>query len=65
MSNEEFKAVYKQVFDSNGNITACGRDKCIELMKIADRVKTGNYGDIRTGRLNIENVKDLYKTLTI
>ena len=27
MKNEDFKGLYKQVFDSNGNITACGREK--------------------------------------
>ena len=46
MKNEDFKSLYKQVFDSNGNITACGREKCRELMVAANKVKTGNYGDM-------------------
>ena len=36
MKNEDFKSLYKQVFDSNGNITACGREKCRELMVAAN-----------------------------
>jgi hypothetical protein len=63
MKNENFKRLYKQVFDVNGNITACGREKCIELMLAANKIKTGNYGDTNSGRLNIENVKELYEEL--
>lgn len=63
--NEDFKSLYKQVFDSNGNITACGREKCRELMVAANKIKTGNYGDMNSGRLNIDNVKELYKIVSI
>lgn len=61
----DFMTLYKQVFDADGNITACGRNKCIELMTAANKIKTGNYGNTNTGRLNIETVKDLYRTLSI
>ena len=64
-SHERFKTSYEQVFDAEGNIKACGRDKCIELMVAADKIKQGDYGNTNTGRLNIENIQDLYRTISV
>lgn len=63
--NNDFITLYKQVFDTEGNIKACGRDKCIELMVAADKIKQGDYGNTNTGRLNIENIQDLYRTISV
>ena len=65
-NTEKFKHVFNEVFDKNGNITACGRQKCKELIAAANDVNdldvndSKYYGDIETGRLNIENVKKLH-----
>lgn len=60
MKNEDFKSLYKQVFDLNGNITACRREKCRELMVAANNVGDEEYGDLDFGRLYIDAVKRLY-----
>ena len=60
---EKFKNKYKEVFDDAGNIKACGRKKCIELMELASKIEPGFYGDCKTGFLNIGNIRDLYVSL--
>lgn len=59
---KEFKSLYKQVFDENGNIKACGRETCIELIRAAAELdgKT-KYGNLKTGFMNIDNLKALYE----
>ena len=58
-----FKNLYHEVFDLQGNVTPCGRAKCIELINKANDIKPGNYGDVNTGIMNIENIKSLYQKL--
>lgn len=66
---ENFKHVFNEVFDKNQNITACGRQKCKELIAAANAINDIDvkddeyYGDIESGRLNIENVKSLYNRI--
>ncbi|MBQ8218386.1 MAG: hypothetical protein IJZ79_03680 [Bacilli bacterium] len=61
----EFRKKYREVFDDTGNIKACGRKKCIELIELAKKVQPGNYGDVKTGFINIDNINDLYNRSTI
>ena len=60
-----FKNAYNSVFDTAGNITACGRDRCKILMITANAIEPNSaekfYGDTTSGILNIENVQALYK----
>lgn len=58
-----FKNKYNEVFDSAGNVKACGRQNCIDLMNLAKSIKNGYYGDDLTGRLNILEVKRLYNSI--
>lgn len=66
---ENFKRIFNEVFDENQNITACGRQKCKELIAAANAVNDIDvnddtyYGDIETGRLKIEHVKSLYNRI--
>lgn len=55
---------YKNVFDSQGNIKACGRDKCKELIKLANNIEPEVFhGDLKTGYMNIASMKALYNKL--
>ena len=57
---EKFKNKYIDVIDSNGDIKTCGRDNCEELIKLAQKIKPGNYGDLKTGFIKKENLIALY-----
>jgi hypothetical protein len=60
-----FKDLYNEVIDSEGNVRACGRDKCILLMDLAKSIRVhGDFGDRRTGRINIDNIKKLHNELS-
>ena len=58
---EMLKDAYETVFDSEGNIKACGRQACINLMRIL-QYKTGGMilGDMTTGIMDVEAVKEAY-----
>jgi len=61
---DQFKKLYNEVFDANGNIKPCGRRKCIELIELAKQIKpNNNYGNNVNGFLNIIVIKDLYNEL--
>lgn len=54
---ERFSIVYNEVFDDYGNVKACGREKCIELIEICSEINPYNYyGDSKQGFLNEENI---------
>ena len=60
----EFNTVYVSVFDSEGKVKACGRDKCKALMEISNKIEPDTvFGDKNTGYLNVANVKALYDKL--
>lgn len=51
--------LYKGVFDENGNIKVCGRDKCISLIKKLHEIdKSTDYGNVETGFMHIQNIKE-------
>jgi hypothetical protein len=57
--------LYERVFDNEGNIKACGREACKELI-LACEAKTGEvgkYGDSETGWMNPDAIKALYSTI--
>lgn len=56
----EFKEKYLDVFDKNGNVKPCGRKACVDLMELANQIRNDDYGNIKTGFLNIENIKKVY-----
>lgn len=56
-----FNEAYNDVFDINGEIMACGRDKCKELIHIANKIEPNiSHGDIENGYMNVESIKALY-----
>ena len=63
-SIQKFKELYESVFDNNNSITACGREKCKQLILCCEKIDKGtNFGDATTGFMNIENVVALKKRL--
>lgn len=53
---------YNKVFDENGNVKACGREECMNLInmcKVEDPLT--DFGNPLTGMMNIENIKAFRK----
>lgn len=54
---EMLPVVYSEVFDEQGNVKSCGREKCLELIEICSELDPFNYyGDCKQGFLNEENI---------
>ena len=58
----KFMNLYNRCFDEHGNVKACGRQACMDLLQALDSPK---YGNIATGRLKVEAVNDLYRKMKI
>lgn len=53
---------YNKVFDSEGNVRACGREACIDLInmcKVEDPLT--DYGNPISGMMNVENIQKFGK----
>lgn len=67
---EKFLLCYDRCIE-NGEIKACGRNACIELITIAEEIKHSSslvpletyFGSLDTGYLNLENIKKLHSLL--
>lgn len=65
MTKQDFLKVYSSVFNEDGSVKLCGREKCKDLI-IACIVLSDNntyFGDRETGMMNIENIQTLKKGL--
>lgn len=60
-NTENFKTVYGLVFDADGNIKTCGRERCKDLIVASEKVEQGFYGDKETGIMNAVAIKKLYQ----
>ena len=61
---ERFLGLYDLAFDKAGNIQACGRDVCKELIAIANQIEKGvHHGDETTGMMDTEALKKLRASL--
>jgi hypothetical protein len=57
-----FIDVYNEVFDEQGQVKACGRAKCKELIHEAKKLDPNtNFGSENNGYMNKKNIKELYK----
>lgn len=55
---EAMVAQYNKVFDENGQVKACGRNECINLInmcKVED--PSLDFGNPFTGMMNVENIR--------
>jgi len=57
---EELSVAFNTVFDKNGQIKACGRDACMNLISLMKKYSSKNVGDETTGQINIETMKTEY-----
>ena len=60
MNRELLSEKYNAVFDADGNIKVCGREKCKELMFALQNATGVLTGDLDSGRLNIPLTKETY-----
>lgn len=61
---QRFLGLYDLVFDENGNIKACGREVCKELIVLANQIeKNVKHGDETTGMMEVDTIKSLRATL--
>ena len=67
----DFFEQYNIVFTKDGEVKACGREACSELIRRAKSVNkayavlvdTINFGDEKTGYVNAENIKILARLM--
>lgn len=58
MNKERILKIYEEVFEENGDIKSCGREKCKELILEMTKVYSNvNFGNKETGFMHIENIK--------
>ena len=61
---QRFLGLYDLVFDKDGNIKACGREVCKELIVLANQIeKNVKHGDETTGMMEVDIIKSLRATL--
>lgn len=61
---EEFLAQYNRVFDTDGKVKLCSREECKKLIELANKINPEvNYGRIRFGMMEIENMHKLHEEL--
>lgn len=61
MTKEEIKKMYSEVFDENGQVKLCGREKCKDLISAMSQLFPNvDFGSLKTGFMNVENMK-IYK----
>lgn len=54
----DIKKLYVEVFDENGNVRLCGREKCKELIMVCQlKWPDIDFGDITSGFMNVDNIK--------
>lgn len=58
---QNITTLYERVFDDEGNVKACGRRACQELMMALERFVGTSCGDKENGYMNIPAVKDAYR----
>lgn len=52
------KELYNEVFDENGNVQLCGREKCKELIMACQLVWPDiDFGDLNSGFMNVDKIK--------
>ncbi len=59
--NSNFETLYNLVFNIDGSEKACDKQIKQQLIKIANYLNPGlDFGDIKTGRINVNNMNTLY-----
>ena len=57
----DISVLFSEVFEENGEMKACRRDKCIELMEALQEKYPGvDFGNPKTGFLNLSVVRSYF-----
>lgn len=63
---KEFLKLYADVFEEDGSIKICTREKTIALIEKAQELKTGvDFGNTDTGYMQVDAIKNLRDTFDI
>ena len=61
---EKLKDEYQDVFTEDGNVKACGRILCQHLMYTLKKFRpNAELGNLETGVMNVEVVKNVYRDI--
>ena len=61
---EKLKVLYNRVFTKDGEVKACGRYTCIDLILHFDKLEPEvSHGDFVTGFMRTTSIKNLYNRL--
>ncbi len=61
---EKFEILYNRVFTKDGDIKACGRYTCIDLIMHCNEMEPEiEHGDLVTGFMRTTTIKSLYNRL--
>ena len=61
---QRFLALYNTAFSQDGEILACGREVCRELICIADQIeREKKHGNPTTGMMDVDAIKLLYSNI--
>ena len=61
---EKILKLYGMVFDENGEIRVCGREKCKSLIYACRNLDPNTYfGDTTYGFMEVDAIKDLWEKL--
>ncbi len=65
-TKQDFLDTYDEVFDANGEVTACGRNTCKKLIKLAGKLDPSGkpYGNHTDGFIDIDKMKELHKKIS-
>lgn len=67
MSKKDFLNKYDEVFNEDGSIKLCGREKCKDLiiaaMALSNNSNTNYFGNEKTGMMNVPNIQTLKNNL--
>ena len=63
---ERFYKLYGECFDDHNNVKNCGRNKCIELITLANEIEPNvKHGDDKNGFMEIKSIITLYDKLIL
>lgn len=67
VTKEDFSNIYEEVFNSDGSVKLCGREKCKDLiiacMVLSSNNNKGYFGNPDTGMMNVGNIQRFKKGL--
>lgn len=61
---DRIKELYAEIFDSDGNVRAVGREKCKELIRLLntqEEKENEKYGNEATGQMDVQKINNLLK----